>query len=253
MNTSELWGSRQRSARPLAVNFDRVARLYRWAEFLFLGPLLSRTRNHFVPQIQHARQVLVLGDGDGRFLAHLLRRAPSMQALAVDSSASMLLLLRRRCAFAGSRLTTIHGCVNPLPLGADLGKTDLIVTHFLLDCLPQDNVESLARQLATAAEPGCLWVISEFGIPQRNPWRVLARLYIRGLYLAFRVLTGLQTQSLPDIPGALTAAGFSCVHHAERLKGLLYSQLWQLPPEPASTGNAARCATSPFPAPSTLG
>ena len=68
-------GSPKTRSRP---NFDRVARLYRWAEYLLLGPLLARTRKHFLPQLTSATHALVLGDGDGRFLAHLLHHAPKL-------------------------------------------------------------------------------------------------------------------------------------------------------------------------------
>ena len=94
------------------ANFDRVARLYRWAEYLALGPLLERTREHFLPQLAGRRQALVLGDGDGRFLARLLRQQPGLHALAVDTSAVMLRLLRQRCLdsapAAVSRLRTLR-------------------------------------------------------------------------------------------------------------------------------------------------
>ncbi len=231
--------SQPRSRR--TPNFDRVARLYRWAEFFLLGPLLTRTREHFVREIRHARHALVLGDGDGRFLAHLLREAPQLQALAVDSSASMLRLLGARCAFAGSRLIAVQSAVTPLPSGLDFRQTDLVVTHFLLDCLSQTDVERLAGHVAATVQPGCLWVLSEFGVPRRNPWRGLGRLYVRGLYLAFRALTGLQTQSLPRIQDALVATGFHPIHRFERLKGLLYSELWQLsPPRPGGEASATQ-------------
>ena len=82
---------------PNPPNFDSIARIYRWAEYLSLGPLLVRTRNHFLPQLTPCRRALVLGDGDGRFLARLLQQNPDLHALAVDTSATMLHLLRERC------------------------------------------------------------------------------------------------------------------------------------------------------------
>ena len=218
----------QRQDLERRADFDRVARLYRWAEYLLLGPLLTRTRLHFLHEIEQTRHALVLGDGDGRFLAQLLRRAPSMHALAVDTSATMLGLLRNRCAFAGSRLTTFKGSATALPIAGELRGVDLIATHFFLDCLSQAQVDHLTCRLANEVAPGCLWVISEFGIPQQQPWRALGQGYVRLLYLAFGILTRLPVQVLPNIDSALHRAGFHRIHHAERLKGLLYSQIWQL-------------------------
>ena len=45
----------------LTPNFDRVARGYRWAEYLALGPLLERTRTRHLDALPGAGQALVLG------------------------------------------------------------------------------------------------------------------------------------------------------------------------------------------------
>lgn len=220
---------RPRSSTP---NFDPVARLYRWAEYLLLGPLLTRTREHFLPQLTTVTHALVLGDGDGRFLAQLLRRAPNLHVLAVDTSATMLHLLRQRCAFAAPRLQTLQTSATCLPTGLDLRQTDLIVTHFFLDCLHPHDLDTLAQHLAPRVAPGCLWVLSDFAIPRRQPWRSLGTAYIRTLYLAFRLLTGLRPQSLPEIDRTLDSAGFGTIYRHTRLAGILYSELRRLTPEP---------------------
>ena len=209
-------------------NFDRVARIYRWAEYLSLGPLLERTRKQFLPQLAGCRRALVLGDGDGRFLARLMAEQTQIEALAVDGSAAMLELLRQRClrVTKGSedRLRTVHGSALTVAVPE---RTDLIVTHFFLDCLQQLEVDELADRLAGSVEPGTLWVVSEFGEPPSPLWRPLARLYVRGLYLAFRVLTGLRVTLLPNPQRALASAGFARVGRHERLGGLLYAELWR--------------------------
>ena len=207
------------------ANFDRVAGIYRWAEYLALGPLLKRTREQFLPALTETRRALVLGDGDGRFAAALLRSAPRVHVRAVDSSAAMLRLLRTRCARDGNagRLRTEQMSVLEVKPGPEC---DLVTTHFLLDCLPQAEVERLARRVAAAVNPGCLWVVSEFGLPCGRFARPLAAGYIRLLYLAFRALTGLRTRQLPDPQCALRNAGFVRRERVERLGGLLYSELW---------------------------
>ncbi len=212
---------------PPPPNFDGIARLYRWAEYLTLGPLLRRTREQFLPELRGCRRALLLGDGDGRFTAALLREAPQFTAHCVDGSGAMLRLLRKRCARDGNaaRVQTQQGSV--LRARAE-AATDLVVTHFLLDCLTQAEVDDLTRRLAGEVRPGCLWVVSEFGSPTQPLARVLARGYVRLLYAAFRVLTGLRPQQLPDPQTALGAAGFVRLARKERLGGLLYAELWQL-------------------------
>jgi SAM-dependent methyltransferase len=212
-----------------STNFDRVARIYRWAEYLALGPLLQQTRTHFLPQLADRRRALVLGDGDGRFLARLLQQNPGLQAVAVDTSAAMLELLSKRCHAAKrndvNRLRTWQGSALTVTPAKD---TDLIVTHFFLDCLTQPEVDGLAHKLAAAVAPGALWLVSDFGPPRPRLLRPLAALYIRALYLAFRILTGLRVTHLPDPQAALAGAGFTRIARHERLCGLLYTELWQL-------------------------
>ncbi|HEY4357194.1 MAG TPA: class I SAM-dependent methyltransferase [Acidobacteriaceae bacterium] len=206
------------------ADFDPVARIYRWAEYLALGSALQRTRTFFLPQITDQRSAFVLGDGDGRFLAVLLAAQPQLHATAVDTSASMLALLQQRCAFAGDRVRTVQASA----LGATAPPgTDLIVTHFLLDCLNQSDVDQFIENLATTVAPGTLWLASDFQIPERRALRPFAWVYIRLLYLAFRLLTGLRTRRLPDTRSTFRRAGFERIAYHERLGGLVYSELWK--------------------------
>ncbi len=77
-------------------NFNPIARPYRWLEYLTLGKALENCRIHYLPQLLDRRHALVIGDGDGRFLAQLLTHNPSLHADAVDTSATMLHLLLQR-------------------------------------------------------------------------------------------------------------------------------------------------------------
>ena len=209
-------------------NFDRVAAIYRWAEYLSLGPLLQRTRIHFLNQLNNPRHALVLGDGDGRFLEQLLLRYLDCNALAVDISAAMLDRLRHRSLHsvpnAATRLTTLQR--SALDLDAP-PNTDLIVTHFILDCFTQSEVDALTQRLAAQLAPGALWLVSDFTLPANPLVRPFARLYIASLYAAFRLLTGLQVRHLPDTQSALHRAGMRRIARRTLLFGLLYTELWQ--------------------------
>lgn len=205
-------------------DFDRVAGIYRWAEYIFLGPLLQRTRTCFINQLNDPHHALVLGDGDGRFLEQLLLRYPRCSATAVDTSAAMLDKLRHRCAFATTRLSTVHR--SALEINAP-ANTQLIVTHFVLDCFTQAEVDALTSRLAAQLAPGALWLVSDFALPANRLLRPFARLYIASLYAAFRILTGLRVRRLPDPQSALTRADMRRIGHKPFLFGLLYTELWR--------------------------
>jgi hypothetical protein len=81
--------------------------------------------------------------------------------------------------------------------------------------------------------PGALWLISDFRIPPGGPLRLPARLIVRSLYLAFRILTGLRTTQLPDHATPLLQAGLTRQAHHLLLAGLLTTELWQTPNPPS--------------------
>ena len=260
--------------RTTAPSFDRLARAYRWMEYLSFGRALEHCRFHFLDRLGDRRRALALGDGDGRFTARLLAHYPAIRAHAIDGSAAMLEALRRRAlaADAADRLTleladlrnwSMRGWSRNLrnPAGASRNQTgdlphagtdeaagaatgraaaapDLIVTHFFLDCLTTDEVAALASRLRDLSASGVLWLISEFAVPARGWMRPLAAALVAALYRAFRLLTGLGPQQLPDYPAAMTRAGWQRIERCEHLCGLLTSELW-------ATARSSRALTAP--------
>lgn len=210
-------------------NFNLIARPYRWLEYLTLGHALERCRLHFIPRLLHQKKALVFGDGDGRFLAALMAANPHLHADAIDTSAAMLHLLRQRCESsalnAAVRLQTHQ--TNALAF-TPVGRYDLVVTHFFLDCLTQRDLETLISHVVPSLAPEALWVVSDFRIPP-GPMRLPARIIVCALYLAFRILTGLRTNHLPDHAAPMIQAGLVRTACQHSVAGLLTTELWQLP------------------------
>lgn len=212
------------------VNFDRVARPYRWLEYLSFGPLLARCRNAQLAQLTGCRRALLLGEGDGRFLARLLAANPALTADVVDSSPAMLRQLEGRVRRSGPEARA-RICLHPVDAleCTPTGTYDLIVTHFFLDCFFPCQLEQLFDLLLPHVQPGAQWVLSEFAIPRNSVAALLARGLISLLYRAFGILTGLRVRALPDYAAALLRRGFSLHHERRSLAGLLCSQLWCMP------------------------
>jgi hypothetical protein len=221
------------------VNFDSVARLYRWVEYLSFGPWLARCRSAQLAHLTGARHALLLGDGDGRFLLHLLAVNSGVHADVVDSSRSMLSILKRRVRRSGGEKIRLHlaNCLEWEPDGSigsigSIGQYDLIVTHFFLDCFFPHQLEQLFDRVLPHAQPGAQWVVSEFAIP-RNPLAAfLARGIIALLYRVFGLLTGLPVRVLPDYAGSLLRRGLVLSQQRCFLAGLLRSELWTLSSAP---------------------
>ena len=210
--------------------FDRVARLYRAAEYLSFGPLLERCRFHHLRTLRAmpVTKALVLGDGDGRFLARLLGACPNLSADAVDASPAMLRLLRDRAIHqrAGHRLTTL--CADARSFTPPTHGYDLVATHFFLDCLTEPETAALIARIVPSLAPGARWVVSEFQVPSGSAAKVaFARALIGGLYVAFRVLTGVRTRRIPPWRSLLSSTGFACEASQSFLGGLLVTEIWQ--------------------------
>jgi ubiquinone/menaquinone biosynthesis C-methylase UbiE len=216
-----------------AVNFDSVARLYRWLEYLSFGPWLARCRSAQLPHLIGARHALLLGDGDGRFLLQLLAVNPGLHAYVIDSSWSMLKILKRRVRQSGGENIRLHlaDALQWEPT-EPRGHYDLIVSHFFLDCFFPHQLEQLFDRVLPQAQPGAQWVVSEFAV-SRNPLiAFLARGIIRSLYRVFGLLTGLQVRSLPDYADTMRRRGLVLSHERRFLAGLLRSELWTLSSAP---------------------
>ena len=222
-----------------AVNFDPIARPYRWLEYLSFGPWLGRCRSAQLEHLIRVQHALLLGDGDGRFLARLLAANTTLTADVVDSSHSMLRILDHRIRRSGpqarQRICLHHADAldwNPR------GSYDLIVSHFFFDCFYPHQLEQLFDRVLPHLRPGTQWVISEFAIPRTRFAAYFARGIIGLLYRAFGLITGLPVRVLPDYAASLLRRGFVPIHDRRYLAGLLCSQLWSLPVVPGKNSLA---------------
>ncbi len=207
--------------------FDRLAKPYRWMEYLTFGRALERCRFTLLPQVTTASNALLLGDGDGRFAARLLDAAPHVHLTAIDASEAMLQALRRRCAPPG-RVSTrcLDLATGPLDQ-LNGGPFDLVASHFFMDCLTTSQLEVLIPRITCLLARGARWINSEFRIPQGTA-RLPALALVRLLYLAFRLLTGLRVQRLPNYEDVLRGNGFRRTGQVYSLGGLLVAEEWTL-------------------------
>ena len=211
-------------AKVQAPNFDRLAKVYRWMELFTFGPCLSHCREAFLPELASVRRALILGDGDGRFGAELLRANPYVEICAVDASPAMLAVLLRRAGADASRVCVC--CADARGWQPEMPPYDLVVTHFFLDCLTSEECFALAARVRGAVSPRAVWIVSEFAIPESRFGRWVARPLVWLLYRAFGLLTGLKMRRLPDYHFALREAGFTLARRRAWLCGLLASEMW---------------------------
>jgi hypothetical protein len=193
-------------------------------ELFTFGPYLTRCRTALLQDCASCRRGLVLGDGDGRFTARLLRANPTIEIDAADASPKMLEALVRRVGVDRKRVRVF--CADVRDFQPPNPPYDLVVTHFFLDCLQTEEVEALASTLRSTLADDARWIVSEFSVPSNRFGRLAAAPLISFLYGAFGVLTGLPVRSLPDHAAALSGAGFELERRKCRLHNLLISEMW---------------------------
>jgi SAM-dependent methyltransferase len=209
------------------ASFDRLSRAYRWMEYFSFGPYLQHCRTLRIAEMIACKRALVYGDGDGRFLAALLRSAPAIRVTAVDASGKMLQRVAQRLPPQAQVRLVHEDALECPPAEFPDAPFDLVVSHFFLDCFDEAEIASLLALVNAAVEKSALWVVSDLAIPQRTPARFLGVLIVRGLYLAFGLLTGLKTRRLPDHARVMREAGWLLEDRKELLLGLLVSERWR--------------------------
>lgn len=222
-------------------DFDRLAPHYRALERLTFGRLLHACRTAHLGALRGCRRALVLGDGDGRFVADLLRTHPTITADSIDLSPGMLALARRRAGRvpgAAARVRFVCADARSVPLPA--AEYDLVVTNFFLDCFRPAELSGVIRRAAGACAAGALWVDGDFRTPPGGWARPAARLLLTGMYACFELATRLRVRRLTDPAPLLAAEGFVLTAETTRLWGFLSARLWALP---ARAGGGERGAT----------
>jgi len=212
------------------MNCDWIAPIYAFGERVcFLGALEKR-REEYLLRLRYARRAIVFGDGDGRFTAALLRSNKAVKVAYVDKSKGMMEQAWKRISRLGREaLQRVEFCCSDA-LDCFPGEPcfDLVVTHFFLDCLSDQEVMDFTRNISQGAAPGALWIVSEFRRAEDGWARIWTGVIIRGLYGLFRLTTGLRITEVPDYSRIFRLNGFARTARRTALQGLLVSELWEM-------------------------
>lgn len=205
------------------MTIGRLAPWYRWTEYAAFGHALERCRFIFLPRLAAARRVLILGEGDGRTLARLLRIAPAAHFDVVEISPEMIGLAQWH---TGNPDRVAFHCRDALTATWPPARYDAIVTHFFLDCFAEDEARRLIGRLANTLTPDGIWLIGEFAIPENGWQRIHAQIWMRAMYRFFRATTGLRTSALAPIESLMRQAGMRLAEREKKRAGLMVSELW---------------------------
>jgi ubiquinone/menaquinone biosynthesis C-methylase UbiE len=206
------------------VSFDRVAPHYRWLETLVFGNQLQQARVAFMREIGSPRRALIVGEGNGRFLAEFVRSHPAAAVDCIEASGQMIELARRSL--------DPQACVNFIQTdigGAELAPNsyDLLVTHFFLDCLGEGALAAVIVKLANSATRDAQWLVADFSEPSKSWRRLPARFLIALMYFFFRLAAGIEARQLVDYRPLLQAEGFVLAEAPQSPNEIIRSERWR--------------------------
>jgi ubiquinone/menaquinone biosynthesis C-methylase UbiE len=211
------------------MSFDALAPHYRWMEFVLAGEKLQRCRTAFLDRISTPENVLIWGEGNGRFLVECRRKWRDARIVCADASEKMLALANDRIKRGGIDATRIEFIrADVLEWQPPLNKVfDLVVTHFFLDCFRAEQLQRIVDTLGLAARPNAFWLLADFHTPFGGLQRWRAKAILKGMYLFFRIATRLPAQRLTPPDSYLSANDFFLRERRVSEWGLLHSDLWE--------------------------
>jgi ubiquinone/menaquinone biosynthesis C-methylase UbiE len=210
------------------MSFDALAPHYRWMEFVLAGEKLQRCRTAFLDRISPPENILILGEGNGRFLVECRRKWSKARIVCADASERMLALANERIEQCGLDASGIEFLRADVLEWSPMKKAfDLVVTHFFLDCFRPEQLQQIIDKLAFAARPNASWTLADFQIPLVGLQKWRARLILKTMYLFFRVVTRLPARRLTSPDSYLTSNEFFLRERRVSEWGLLHSDLWQ--------------------------
>jgi ubiquinone/menaquinone biosynthesis C-methylase UbiE len=218
--------------------YDQLAPFYHLLELSAFGRALHRCRTRFIGSIE-AQQiqgpVLILGDGDGRFLEEWMERYPDSSVDSLDFSAGMIRISKRRLdrwvsRGEGRSLQKVKWLLaDALNWEFPVEHYSVVVTHFFLDSFDPEASMHLIPSIAGAVKPGGHWLCSDFQIPDSGAkWaRYRAKVWVALLYACFQAMTETHTNRLTDPRQMMRQSGMGLIEEETSQWGLLRTEIWR--------------------------
>lgn len=211
------------------AGFGRLARWYRALEMIAFGRDLERARFAFIDRVRDCREILLLGEGDGRCAERVAALAPLANILCVDSSAGMVACARRRLQGTPAADRVRFICADIGDFEPEPQRFDAVCTLFFLDCFETERVARIVGRVGRGLRPGAPWLFADFVLPERGYDRLRARAWLGLLYAFFRWQTGLSVRRLPASEAVLMEAGWRPVRTLTLQRGMLRTAVLERP------------------------
>jgi len=203
------------------ARLDLVARFYPAVERLVFGARLDLARNAFLSRITQAHQLLLVGEGNGRFLESVVGLKHSGSIKVVEKRSEMIRLARLRLgASRKGALEFVEADIRQCELGREF---DCVVTHFFLDQFNPSTQLAIAEKFARLTTRNGTWINVDFLPARTGRGNVLMWLQ----YTFFRLTWRIEAERCYDESPAAARAGWVIGETIPFLGGLVLARRYQ--------------------------
>jgi ubiquinone/menaquinone biosynthesis C-methylase UbiE len=210
-------------------NFDGVASSYLFLETITFGNQLQKCRTSMISHLTNSKQVLVLGEGNGRFLEAFCKVNPLAEILVIDESPRMLDLAKRRIANANPPINNQikFRCANVFEILPLSGTFDLIVCNFFLDCFTSSEIGHLLGLFRQMILESGLLVVGDFRKPDSIFGKFIGEFILKIMHVFFEKTAGISATELTDLHAMLLERSFQKAVEKKLFFGFLNSSIWK--------------------------
>lgn len=188
-----------------------LAPFYTKISQMVFGDVIHQATTYYLSKIPK-KSVIIIGGGDGN---HFREIQNELKGEYWELSSSML--KRAQKNLSESQLTFHLGDFKSQE------KVSCVIFPFVLDTVPDDEIEQLLMDVSYNLEKGGILLLSDFFRKAGFFHDFLTGLMIR----IFRVLTAHKRKDLPDYSKFLSQHGFELIAEKQFKKGWIRSQLWE--------------------------
>jgi ubiquinone/menaquinone biosynthesis C-methylase UbiE len=204
------------------TTFDMIADWYPLLEQIVFGSALTRSRSFFTRQVAEGKNILLIGEGNGRFLFEMIQQTSSASFTVVDSSARMLAAATRKIAALeqDARIELIRADI--LEWRSPTAHYDRVVTHFFLDLFRPYRLRRIVEKISRLAADDTLWINVDFSSGNQT---LRQKIVMWAQYPFFRVSAGIEAPRLFDSLPYIQQAGWQILEGGSLKSGWISAHL----------------------------
>ena len=205
------------------AKFDLIARFYPILERCAFSSQLDKARLAINDEALQGDRVLLVGEGNGRFLQWLLAHKINGSITVVEKSRVMVRLAKNRVAGLGKGKVGLEFVETDFRLYLADQPFDCIVTHFFLDLFDPSAQRTVIEKLTGLATDNGTWINVDFIPPRTLAGQVLMWMQ----YTFFWVVSCIEARHCHDETAAAAQNGWIVSETLGFLNGLVLAKRYQ--------------------------